>query len=156
MFFKSYIQKLNKSASDFVSDPGCKMFDEYQYVDVDGIQTLKKVGVVDRQAEIESFSKSADISNILNRFMNGETDILHKSVGTFGDFRNAPNSYADYFARVRDAKKIFDALPDDIKYKFDDDPEKFFLEFGTSSFLEKVGYKEDPPKVNESEVKNAE
>lgn len=151
--YKSYIEKLDKLPSDFVSDAGSEYFDQYEYQEKHGVQTLVKTGSVNRQEEIESFSKSADITNILNRFLNGEVDLLHQSVGTFGDFRNCPTSYGDYFERVRDAKRIFDGLPDDIKDKFDDDPEKFFLEFGTASFLEKVGYKEAPKgSPKESEV----
>lgn len=88
--------------------------------------------------EIQSFHESTEINNIINRFVNGETHLLHQVDGVYADVTNAPESYADYFRKVREAEKIFNQLPDEIKDKFDDDPEKFFLEFGTDSFINKV------------------
>lgn len=154
MVFKSYIDLFKKCPSDFASNAGSKHFDQYEYCEIDGIKRLKKTGFVNRYDEIQSYAKACQITNILNRFLNGEVELLHQANGTFGDFRNAPSTYAEYFDRVNDAKKIFDALPDEIKDKFDDDPEKFFLEFGTSSFLEKVGYPKKEEKVEV--IENAE
>lgn len=97
--------------------------------------------------EIQAYHESTEIANIINRFANGETDVIHAVEGVYADVTNAPTSYADYFKKVREAEKIFNQLPDAIKDKFDNDPEKFFLEFGTDSFINKVS---DENIVNET------
>ena len=70
--FKNLIQKMDKFPSDFVSDSGSVMFDEYEYQEKKGVNTLVKTGSYNRQDEIESYAKSCSITNILNRFLNGE------------------------------------------------------------------------------------
>lgn len=97
--------------------------------------------------EIQAYHESTEIANIINRYANGETDVLYAVDGVYADVTKAPTSYADYFKKVREAEKIFNNLPEEIKDKFDNDPEKFFLEFGTDSFINKVS---DENVVNET------
>lgn len=135
----SYFDRLEKHSA-FYSPTGNGTIEEYQlkYDKEAGTEVLVKVGIRNIQDEIQSFAESAKITNIINRFINGETNLLHSVDGAYGDFTSAPTSYADYFAKVKEAEKIFDQLPDNIKDKFDNSAEKFFLEFGTESFNEKV------------------
>ena len=147
----SYFDRLEKHSA-FYSPTGNGTIEEYQlkYDKDTGTEVLVKIGIRNTQEEIQSFAESANITNIIQRFVNGETDLLHSVDGTYGDFRDAPKSYAEYFQRVREAKKIFEQLPQDIRNKFDDDPEKFFLEFGTDSFVTKINDLDDPTtEVNE-------
>lgn len=145
----SYFDKLERK-SGYVSPTGNGYIDEYQLQinKETGEEELIKIGKRNMYEEIQSFKESADIKNIIARFVNGETDLLHSVEGVYGDFTNAPTSYADYFAKVKEAEKIFNDLPDEIKSKFDYDAEKFFLEFGTDSFVDKVS---DPEIIKESE-----
>lgn len=146
----SYFDKLERK-SGYISPSGNGYIDEYQ-IQVNketGEEELIKVGKRNVYEEIQAYKDSADITNIISRFVNGETELLHQVNGVYGDFTNAPTSYADYFAKVKEAEKIFNDLPDEIKSKFDYDAEKFFLEFGTDSFADKVS---DPQVVKDSEV----
>lgn len=126
----SYIDKFNKKRKSFTSS-GTEMFDQYAYEDVNGVQTLVKQDPINRQEEIQSFAKSCDISNILTRFMNGETDLLNQRAGFYADVSDMPTDYATYFQRVNEAKVIFDNLPDDVRSKFKD-AEDFFMNFDLS------------------------
>lgn len=137
MAFKSvsYIDKFNRDRKSYFSPSGSKFFDQYEYQTIEGIQILVKVAPIDRQAEIDSYAASCDISNILNRFMNGETTLLNAAGdGTYADIYDAPTTFAEYFNRVKQAKSIFNDLPVEVKEKFDNDPEKFFTSFGTDEF----------------------
>ena len=147
----SYFDRLEKHSA-FYSPTGNGTIEEYQlkYDKEKGTEVLVKIGIRNVQEEIQSFAESANITNIIQRFVNGETDLLNAVNGTYGDFRDTPKSYAEYFQRVKEAEKIFNQLPDDIKDKFDGSAEKFFLEFGTESFTTKISDLDDPnTEINE-------
>ena len=147
----SYFDRLEKHSA-FYSPTGNGTIEEYElkYDKEKGTEILVKVGIRNTQEEIQSFAESAKITNIISRFVNGETDILNSVDGVYGDFRETPTSYAEYFKRVKEAEKIFDQLPENIKDKFDNSAEKFFLEFGTDSFVNKVSDLDDPnTEINE-------
>lgn len=147
----SYYEAMERH-SKFISPSGDGFVDVYQ-LEKDskgGKEELRKTGRKNLDEEIQAYRESTDITNIINRFVNGETDVLHQVDGAYVDATDAPKSYAEYFARVKEAEKIFNQLPSDIKDRFDNDPEKFFLEFGTDSFVNKVSDLDDPnTEVNE-------
>lgn len=145
----SYFDKLDKKRKSSYTNAGTPMFDQYEYMDIDGVQTLVKTSPVNRQEEIDSFAKSCEISNILSRFMNGEVELLNARKGFYADVRDCPDNIMDFHSRMNEAKKLFYTLPFDIKEKFDNDPEKFFTEYGTKEFAEKIS---PSPEVKESEV----
>lgn len=151
MICVSYFDAM-KRHSKFVSPSGDGYVDVYELVaDKNGKnEELKKTGRKNLFEEIQAYRESTEISNIINRFVNGEVDVLHQVDGYYADVTNAPTSYADYFRRVKEAEKIFEQLPDEIKDKFDNSAEKFFLEFGTDSFVNKVSDLDNPDtEVNE-------
>lgn len=139
MICVSYFDAIERH-SKFVSPSGDGFVDVYELRKnvKTGEDDLIKTGRKNLYEEIQAFKESSEIANILNRFINGETDILKQVDGFYGDVTSAPTSYADYFNKVKEAKKIFEGLPEEIRNKFDNDPEKFFIEFGTDSFIDKV------------------
>lgn len=146
-----------KRHSKFISPSGNGYVDVYEIrkESKNGNDILVKTGKKCIYDEIQAFKESTDISNILTRFINGETEVLNQVNGFYADVTNAPTSYADYFNKVKEAKKIFEGLPEDIRNKFDNDPEKFFTEFGSDSFIDKVNNNEES-NTNESEVNDVE
>ena len=44
--------------------------------------------------EIQSYKDECDINLIMARYRNGETDVLSKVQGVYGDFTNVPNDFA--------------------------------------------------------------
>ena len=147
----SYFERLEKHSA-FFSPTGNGTIEEYQLKrdPKTGEESLVCVGIRNIYEEIQAFKESTDISNIIERFVNGETDVLHQVDGVYADVSDAPTSYADYFNKVKEAEKIFESLPEDIKDKFDNSAEKFFLEFGTDSFNDKVSDASNVEDVNES------
>lgn len=135
----SYFDRLERHSA-FYSPSGNGTIDEYQlkYDKNTGTEVLVKIGIRNVHEEIQSFKDASNINNILNRYLNGEVGLINEKNGIYGDFTNMPTSYADYFVKVKEAEKIFNQLPDEVKDKFDNSAEKFFLEFGTSSFDEKM------------------
>lgn len=149
----SYIDALERKSG--FQKSGDNMKDVYEYQEIDGKKTLVKTGKVDIQEEIESFAKSCDIGNILARFANGEVDLLNASPGFYGDVRDMPKNYADYYSRVKEADKIFYNLPEDLRDKFNNSPEEFFRSFGSDKFMEAIT-PDIKDTVPESEVRDAE
>lgn len=136
--FESYFDKLSsdpkKKSRCFISNAGSKFVPVYEYDVIDGIKTLIPVGEHDIQAEIDSYADQADINNIINRFLNGDTSVLNPKLGTYGDFSDVPTTYAELFSRVQKCQNVFDSLPVEIRSKFDNSYEKFWSDFGSDSF----------------------
>ena len=154
----SYIDAFNKERkSGFESDSGKPVKTDYDYKIIDGIKCLVPSGKTNTQDMIESFSEECDINVIVAKFINGDESVLSKTVGTFGDFRDAPKTYAEMFDRVISCEKIFNNLPVEIKEKFDNSYEKFWSSYGTGYFDEvfkDYDVKTAPQEpVKESEVK---
>lgn len=171
MKFQNYFDKLvpsNKSKKlDFVSNCGERFITTYEYDVIDGIKTLVPVGETDIQAEIDSFSASQDINNIITRFVNGDMSAVNPNSGTYGDFTDVPTTYAELFSRVQQCKNVFDKMPVELRDKFDNSYEKFWTDFGTDSFniiFEEYNSKfgnserisESTPAVSGDEVKGVE
>lgn len=136
--FKSYFEMLcpsNKSKIlDYISNSGERFVQTYEYEVVDGIKSLVPKGETDLQDFIDSFAESQDINNIIARFVNGDMSAVNPNQGTYGDFTNVPNTYAEIFERVQHCKNVFDKLPVDLRDKFDNSYEKFWSDFGSSTF----------------------
>ena len=123
-----------KKRPDYLSCSGEAIGTTYEYSIVDGIKQLVPCGKTDRQAFIDSFAEETDINVIIAKFLNGDTSVINKAVGQFGDFRNCPTTYAEMFDRVQKCENLFNTLPVEIKEKFDNSYEKFWSEFGSNYF----------------------
>lgn len=80
-----------------------------------------------------SLTKQADrdacnINNIMARYeKTGIVDHVMSSPGTFGDFSDV-DDYQDALNKIQAAQALFDALPAQVRAKFENDP-TLFLEF---------------------------
>lgn len=134
----SYIDRLHPEDSKhkrktFISKSGTGMVPVYEYKVIDGIKQLVNSGERNVQEEIDSFALSTDIHVLIERFVNGDTSVMRPD-GVFGDFTNAPTTYAEMFEGVQKCKNLFDSLPSEIRDKFDNSYEKFWSEYGTDYF----------------------
>lgn len=98
-------------------------------IDEKGVLQLVEVGKEDLSAYIQSFAESCDIHVIMSRFANGETDVLSKVQGAYGDFTGMPTSPADMLNRVMAGEDAFNKLPIEVKKKFNNS----FTEFAVAS-----------------------
>lgn len=155
---------VKKKVKEVFSDCGNPIGLTYNYKFVDGKRMLVSDGEVNRQEFIDSFAESQDINVMISKFLQGDTSVLNPSLGTYGDFTDAPQTYAEIFDRVEQCKRVFDQMPVEIKAKFDNSYESFWSKFGDDYFnkvfddfnnvpsgSDSVSVEPDP--VSESEVK---
>lgn len=108
-----------------------------------GQVVLKEDGTEDIYAFIQSFAESTDIHSILKRFENGETDVLEKVQGFYGDVTEMPHTYAEALQRISDSEKVFMSLPVEIRAKFNHSFSEFLSASQDVDFLDRLGIKPD-------------
>lgn len=106
---------------------------------------LEEKGEEDLYAHIQSFADSVDIHVILKRFANGETDVLSKVQGFYGDFTQLPTDYAQMLNTVQAGEDMFNSMPLDVRAKFGHSFNEFMTALCDGSLIEKMGYHVDEP-----------
>ena len=88
--------KYSNDSSNFRSNPGKQLIDEYGLVTSDdGTTTVDIVGQKNLDAIIQSNKDNGNIALLVARYNAGDTSALNKAHGVFGDFRNMPTNYAE-------------------------------------------------------------
>lgn len=124
----------------FYTNPGNPIHIIYRpSVDKDGNIELVESGKENTDDIIQSYTESCDIVTILARACNGEPELLNQRQGTFGDFTQMPKTFAEVLQLQIDSNRLFDSLPGDVKDKFGNDPNKFFVQAGTKEWAETLG-----------------
>ncbi len=104
---------------------------------------LKEDGTEDLYAFIQSFAESTDIHSILQRYQNGEVDVLEKVQGFYGDITEMPHTYAEALQRIADSEKVFMSLPVEVRAKFGHSFSEFLAASQDADFLDRLGVKPD-------------
>lgn len=117
-----------------------------------GVWHLEENGKTNVYLDIQSYADSCDINVIMARYRNGETDVLSKIQGTYGDFSNIPRNYADLMNAKIEAENLFMSLAAPVRERYNNSVEQFMSEIGTRAGLEKLGVSFDAPKQSESVV----
>lgn len=103
----------------FLSNPGTSVKILYgPEFDEKGRMNLVEKGRENLYDFIQSFKESVDIHVLLKRFSNGETDVLSKVQGFYGDFSEFPRTYADLLNTVNEGEAFFNGLPVEVRSKF--------------------------------------
>ena len=102
---------------------------------------LKEDGTEDLYSYIQSFAESTDIHSILQRFQNGEVDVLEKVQGFYGDITEMPHTYAEALQRIADSEKVFMSLPVEVRAKFGHSFSEFLAASQEADFLDRLGVK---------------
>ncbi len=144
--------------NSFVTSSG----DEYHIVyssvlNEDGTIDLVPSAKDSIQDYINSFVAQTDMHYILAQLKNGNTSVLNRAPLMYGDFTDAPKSYAQALQMVIDGRAAFDALPLSVRNKFDNSFEKWFATAGSADWLSAMSSDPDPDLVepdsnSESEV----
>lgn len=100
---------------------------------------LKEDGTEDLYAFIQSFAESTDIHSILQRYQNGEVDVLEKVQGFYGDITEMPKTYAEALQRIADSEKVFMSLPVEVRAKFGHSFSQFLAASQEDDFLDLLG-----------------
>ena len=119
------------------SNPGTDVIIEYSpVVKEDGSITLEESGKSNIQEYIDSFEESCSLENIIARYENGDLSALNVGNPKFGDFTEFPKTYAEVLQLQIDSNNLFNSLPKEIKQKFDNDANKFFVMSGSEEWFE--------------------
>lgn len=125
--------------NSFVTNPGNRYHVIFEpKINPDGTISLTEVGKEDIQAFIEEQRPTTDISYIVKKLQQGDTSVLNQSVPMFGDFTQMPKTYAESLQMVIDAERKFNALPVDVKNKFDNDYRQWFAQAGSDKWIENM------------------
>lgn len=144
-------------AEKFPSDPGSPIRVLYSgKVQEDGSIELVEVGKENTDDKIQAAAASTDISMILAYYNNtGDESVLNRYVPQYGDFTKLPKSLAEFLQLRIDSQNFFDALPADIKQKFDNNSDKFFAQAGQESWYDSLSPilpKGDEQSINDKSV----
>lgn len=135
----------------FQCDHGSRTKTEYEPVyDKRGVWHLEKVREKDIYMDIQAYADECDINVIMARYRNGETDVLSRIQGVYGDFSNIPTNYAEIMNQKLEAERLFMGLSADVREKYNNSVEQFMAEIGTKSGLEKLGVSFDTPVASEA------
>ena len=147
MFRKSSFEPILERVGSCVgtaSKPSFKM-----KVNLNGRRSLVEDGVINTYEMIQSHKDSCDIEYIMTRFANGDTSVLSKAQGLYGDFSNIPTNLNELQQRVIDAEKLFYQLPVDTRERFEHNPSIFYSMIGSDAFNEIMGV----DKVSDNPIK---
>ena len=118
--------------------------------DDDGHLSVTVTGKKDIYPEIQASALSCDINYLISRFAAGDATALSKVQGTYGDFTQFPRSYAELLNQVNRGSELFDALPAEVRARFDNSLGVFMQSAGSQEWMDKLGISQ--PKQEGSEV----
>lgn len=103
-----------------------------------GIIKLVHFGVENTDEIIQSYYESTTLEAILMRFSNGDLSALNRYQPIYADLSTAPKSLAEGLQAVINSRQAFDALPVDIKNKFDNDFNKWLMSAGSDDWIKSM------------------
>lgn len=135
----SKLRYVTARPEQYVAASGDRYVVEYApKFDDQGNFELVEAGKKDMYDEIQSHALSCDIHYILARYANGETDLLSKRQGIYGDFSDFPKTYAEMFQKIEDGKNMFMQLPVEVRAKFEHNFEKWLSTYGSEDWFAKM------------------
>lgn len=114
--------------------------------------SLVSVGKTDLFEYIQSFREETDITSLIQRAENGDLSAFSSAV--FGDFTDMPETYADALNFVLEAQREFNALPTEIKKRFQNDFHQYICTAGSRDWFEKFGVSDAGTGDNKEEKKD--
>lgn len=106
-----------------------------------GVLDLVVDGQEDLYDFIQSHKESTDIHVLLDRFANGETDVLQRMQGFYGDVSSMPKTYAEVLNAVIIGEETFARLPVDVKQRFDNSFAVWLSSMDKPDFADRMGVK---------------
>lgn len=114
-------------------------------VDSNGVIDLVQTGIENLYDYIQSFKDSCDINVIVKKFASGDVSVLSKKQGTYGDFSNMPETYAEMLNIVIAGENMFNSLPVETRAKFNHSFREWMSSMDNwSDFAEKMGLSAEP------------
>lgn len=143
--------------NSFVTSSGDEFHIVYSSVlNEDGTIELVPTAKDPIQEHINSFAAQTDMHFILAQLKNGNTSVINRAPMVFGDFTDAPKSYAHALQMVIDGRTAFERLPLDVRNKFDNSFEKWFATAGSQDWISAMSFVYSNDSVDDSSVSDAE
>lgn len=121
-------------------NPGNPIKDVYESrYDAKGTLDLYVSGKEDLYGYIQSHAESVDIHVLLDRFVNGEADVLSKAQGFYLDASDMPKTYSEVLNSVIAGEQAFNSLPVEVKQRFGNSFSQWMTSFEDPDFLSKMG-----------------
>lgn len=117
-----------------------------------GVLDLVATGREDLYEYIQSHKESTDIHVLLDRFAAGETDVLQRMQGFYGDVTDMPKTYAEVLNAVITGEEAFARLPVDVKQRFDNSFAVWLAAMDKPDFAQRMGY--DPKQMTDQQVQD--
>lgn len=121
----------------------------------DGTVEIRETGKEDLYGYIQSHKDSVDIHVLLKRYQNGETDVMQKVQGFYGDVTELPDTYAGVLDVIQKANTLFAQLPADKRAMFHNNPDEFIAALDNSAVMASVfgtapgGFNDPEPDLKE-------
>lgn len=130
----------NERSLKYVVEPGKReKITRHGVVGADGVIRLVNDGIIDIQEQIESYAESTDIYNIISHLSTAEFENMTGPAGDFVDATEFPKTYAEALQLVIDGQNTFMKLPLEVRQRFDNDFNKWFVSAGSPEWFEKLG-----------------
>lgn len=100
---------------------------------VDGVKQLVVAGKENFKDFIEASKAETLISNIMKRFEMGDVNALSRVQGFYGDITGMPSNLAEAQNMLISLENQFNALPVDIKKKFDNSFDKYVKDVSSAT-----------------------
>lgn len=105
----------------------------------DGVLDLVVTGKEDLYSYIQSHKESTDIHVLLDRFANGEVDVLQRMQGFYGDVTSMPKTYAEVLNAVIVGEETFARLPVEVKQRFNNSFAEWLASMDKPDFSQRMG-----------------
>ena len=121
------------------SCPGERYKVEYEpIVQADGTIELREAGKTDLQEFYDSQAASCDMALIISRYLNGDRSVLEQRQGAYFDATQVPSTYAEMLQTVISGQRSFEALPVEVKQRFNNDFNQWFASAGSEEWQSKM------------------
>lgn len=121
------------------NNPGNIMEPQYkERYDEDGNPYLEQVGEINTYEKIQSYKDEVDPMSILARYAAGDTTVM-ANPGWYIDTSKLPTNYIEWRNLMNEQKEKFDALPLEIRNKFNNNFDNWAATAGEPEWLENMG-----------------
>lgn len=153
----SYMAKFRTQYDDHARvflDPGSRVKTLYSPIyDDQGVWHLEESGKEDLYGYIQSHAMSVDINVLLKQYQLGDIDALQKVQGTYGDFTQAPKTFAEALNVMIAAEQYFLSLPVETRAVFHHNLNEFIASMDSPDWTAKAGITPPEP-VSDSSQSN--
>lgn len=129
------------------NNPGNILQPQYkERYDENGNAYLEQVGEINVYEKIQSYKDEVDPMSILARYAAGDTTVM-ANPGWYIDTSKLPTNYIEWRNLMNEQKEKFEALPLEIRNRFDNNFDAWAATAGEPEWIEKMGIM---PKTNDA------